>query len=90
MLLDIETRPTVLFDPTQVSHRAHFAEFRATGSWRNCPVRFAVRDWPSNNLAAAIQSLVTDYYLQKEFDTKFHWRDRTARATSEEPHGNQI
>jgi hypothetical protein len=85
MLLDIETRPTVMFNPELESHRAHFAKFRATGSWRDCPVRFAVRDWPSNNLAAAIQSLITDFYLQKEFA---HCASQALETP--EPHGNQV
>lgn len=67
MLLDVEVRPTVVFDPALTAHRAHYAEYLRTGTWGNCPVKFAVRDWPSLNLAAAIQRQMVEYYVAREF-----------------------
>lgn len=70
MLLDVEVRPTVVFDPARKEHRAHYAEFIRTGTWGKCPVKFAVRDWPSLNLAAAIQRQLVEYYITQEFKIK--------------------
>lgn len=67
MLLNAEVRPTVLFRPESAEHRRYFAQFRQRGGWGQCPVRFTVTDWPNNNLVAAIQSQLIDYYLQAEF-----------------------
>ena len=69
MLLDTFTRPTVVFDPANAEHRQHYANFLRDRSWGNCPVRFEIdtSEASNNNLAYAMQRLLTEYYVGQEF-----------------------
>jgi len=68
MILDLVMRPTVLFDPANKEHRQHYANFLKRGSWGSCPVRFEVEgEQQNNNLAYAMQRMICDYYVLKEF-----------------------
>lgn len=68
MILDLVMRPTVLFDPSNKQHREHYANFLKNGSWGKCPIRFEVEgEQQNNNLAFAMQRMLTEYYILKEF-----------------------
>lgn len=67
-ILSIRQRPAVVFDPDNKEHRKHYAKFLETGTWSTCPVRFEVDNEDSNNnLAYAMQRMLTEYYMQREF-----------------------
>jgi hypothetical protein len=72
MLLDHAQRPLVIFNPALKEHRAHYANFLKTNTWGKCPVRFAVDgpDGSNNNLAYAMQRMLTEHYITKEFAVK--------------------
>jgi len=71
MILDLVMRPTVLFDPSNKLHREHYANFLKNGSWGKCPVRFEVEgEDHNNNLSFAMQRMLTEYYVLKEFQNK--------------------
>ncbi len=73
MLLDHALRPVVLFNPANKQHRQYYANFLKEGSWGKCPLRFAVEgDASNNNLAFAMQRMLTEYYISKEFQEKRH------------------
>ena len=61
------TRPTVEFNPSLKNHRSWFAHFVQTGSMRDCPVRFSVRNNESGNPVGTMQRMLVEYYTQKEF-----------------------
>lgn len=68
MVLDHAQRPVELFNPANKVHRQHYADFLKNKSWGKCPVRFEVQGEASNNnLAFAIQRMLTEYYISKEF-----------------------
>lgn len=68
MLLDLVQRPTVLFNPADRGHREHYANFLKLGTWGQCPIRFEVEGYEqNNNLAYAMQRMLTEYYVLKEF-----------------------
>lgn len=58
-------RPVVLFDPSNQKHREYFAEFVASGSWRNCPVQFVV-EGDYGNLPWHIQRKLVAWYAEQE------------------------
>lgn len=64
--LTTNSRPQVVFDPTNKDHRKWAADFIRTNSWRGCPVRFLVSD---NSLAIpnVMQRQLVQYYTNKEF-----------------------
>lgn len=68
-ILDYAVRPLVVFDAANKEHRQHYANFLRTNSWGTCPVRFEVKgsDASNNNLAFAMQRMLTEYYIGKEF-----------------------
>lgn len=71
MILDLVMRPTVRFDAANKEHREHYANFLKRGSWGQCPIRFEVQDESSNNnLAYAMQRMLTEYYVLSEFKGK--------------------
>jgi hypothetical protein len=73
MLLNHALRPVVLFNPSNKQHRQYYSNFLKEGSWGKCPVRFAVEgDASNNNLAFAMQRMLTEYYIGKEFQEKRH------------------
>jgi hypothetical protein len=67
-LLDHALRPHVLFDPNNKEHRQHYNNFLVQGTWGKCPYRFCVEgDAQNNNLAYAMQRMLVEYYMDKEF-----------------------
>ena len=69
MILDNYLRPLELFDPSNKVHRQHYANFLIHGTWGKCPIRFGVEDdMLNNNLAAAMQRMLVEYYMEKEVD----------------------
>lgn len=68
MILDHALRPVELFDPANKKHRQHYANYLKRGTWGHCPIRFAAdNDQANNNLAYAMQRMLVDYYMSKEF-----------------------
>ena len=68
MILDHVKRPVELFDPSKKEHRKHYSNFLKTKTWGQCPIAFeVVGDQSNNNLAFAMQRLLTEYYIAKEF-----------------------
>ena len=68
MLLDLYARPIELFDPANRQHRAQYARFLREGTWGKCPIRFMVDgEQSNNNLAFAMQRMLTEYYIAREF-----------------------
>jgi hypothetical protein len=65
-ILDINRRPLVKFDPSNKEHRRHYARYKETRSWGQCPVEFWV---PHNygNVANMCEVILTEYYLKTEF-----------------------
>lgn len=62
-------RPTVLFQVTDIKHRAYFKRYLAEGSWKNIPVQFVL---PSNSHYINVPDWIRDqlvlYYMSR--DTK--------------------
>jgi len=68
MILDLNMRTTVSFDPTNRQHRQWFAEFQKNRTWGKCPVRFAVpSDIYGGDLVSMIQKVLLAYYVTREF-----------------------
>lgn len=68
MILDHSLRPVELFDPSNKVHRQHYANYLIKGTWGHCPIRFAAdNDSANNNLAYAMQRMLVEYYMEKEF-----------------------
>ena len=65
----LQQRPWAMFDPADRTHRAYFAEFLKTSSWKNCPVQFYISD-DSTDLIYFIQKSMIAYYLEQEFVAK--------------------
>jgi len=63
--LNLYTRPIVIFDPNNKLHRQYFTNFLASGSWSNCPVRFAVEE-DHGNLIGHIQRKLLIWYSDQE------------------------
>ena len=63
--LGLHVRPIVLFDPSNKLHRQWATKFIETGSWGNCPVRFAVED-DHGNLIGHIQRQLLIWYAAQE------------------------
>lgn len=60
-------RPFTVFDPANVTHRAHYYKFVNTRSWGNCPVRFILTE-EDGDLLTMIQRSLVSYYVKQEFD----------------------
>lgn len=68
MILDHALRPCEMFDPSNKVHRQHYANFLSQGTWGHCPIRFAAEgESANNNLAYAMQRMLVDYYMEREF-----------------------
>lgn len=63
----INGRPLTVFDPTSKAHRSYYATFQKTQSWASCPLRFFI-DEGQDNLVSMLQSKLSAYYTQKEFN----------------------
>lgn len=70
MILDYAKRPVEVFNAANKEHRAHYAQFLKNRTWGKCPVRFEIEgsDASNNNIAYAMQRLITEYYILKEFN----------------------
>lgn len=68
-VLQAVKRPQVAFDVTNEEHRQLYAQFLRTGTWGRCPIAFYIpnNDSANNNLAYAMQRLLTEFYINKEF-----------------------
>lgn len=64
--LELYVRPLVVFDATKKAHRKLFFNYLETGSWKECPYRFAVED-DHGNLMGHMQRELMEYYMLKEF-----------------------
>lgn len=73
--LGLHTRPIVLFDAENKLHRQWVVDFIRTGSWGDCPVRFAVKE-DYGNLMGHIQRELLLYYAD---------RDRTIKTSELQP-----
>jgi hypothetical protein len=68
-VLQSASRPWVTFDPSNRQHRNWVAEFKKTGVWGRCPVRFFVTDGDvGTDLITLVQRQLVDYYLSREFN----------------------
>lgn len=79
--LELYSRPVVLFDPANKLHRQHFATFMATGSWRDCPVRFAVEE-DHGNLMAHLQRKIILWYAEQEGLGRLETKTKPGRRQS--------
>jgi alpha-glucosidase (family GH31 glycosyl hydrolase) len=66
-LLIYNSRPYVVFDPSNKKHRKWFAEFQKYRTWGKCPVRFIVTD-DGGDLVTLCQKKLVAYYTTKEFE----------------------
>jgi hypothetical protein len=64
--LELYVRPLVIFDPSNKEHRQLYWNYLATGSWMDCPYRFAVQD-DHGHLMGHIQRLILEWYMTREF-----------------------
>jgi hypothetical protein len=55
------SRPVTVFDANSQKHRKWYAEYKRSGNWGNCPVRFQVNDSTGTLLDI-------DYYFSDEKD----------------------
>lgn len=65
-LLQLASRPFVVFDPSNKDHRSYYHQFVKTNSWGHCPVRFVVPEG-YGDLVSMIRIALIDYYVNKEF-----------------------
>lgn len=63
--LILHGRPVIYFDVQDKQHRAWFAEFNKTYSWKHCPVRFMVPE--VGDLITMIRQQLIEFYVKKEF-----------------------
>ena len=68
-LLSYHGRPWVKFEAENAEHRGWFAQFNATRTWKECPVRFIIDD-EQGDLITMIQRRLIQYYVDGEFNTK--------------------
>lgn len=68
-VLDHIQRPVEVFDVTNKKHREHYSNFLKNKTWGRCPVKFKIagNDGSDTNMAFAMQRMLTEYYMQKEF-----------------------
>lgn len=79
--LDLHVRPVVLFDPSNKLHRQWATAFIEHGTWKGCPVRFAV-DEDHGNLMGHIQRKLILFYADQERKGKLHNIDKRGRGTT--------
>ena len=66
MKLNFFRKPTVAFDPGNRQHRADYAIFLKTNSWRHCSVHYEAPE-VNGELQAVVQRTLLEYYTQREF-----------------------
>ena len=64
--LELYMRPVAIFDAGNKVHRQYYYNFLTTGSWRNCPFRWAIED-DVGNLQGMIQRKLLEHYMGREF-----------------------
>lgn len=64
--LEIYVRPLTIFEAENKEHRRLYASFLRTGSWTDCPYRWAIPD-DVGNLQGMIQRKLLDFYMGREF-----------------------
>lgn len=66
MRMYLKLRPIVAFDVNNRKHRQDYAQFITTGSWSHSKVRYEL-DEVTGELQGAIQRVMLEYYVSKEF-----------------------
>ena len=79
--LGLYVRPLVLFDASNKLHRQWATKYIETGSWKGCPVRFAVQD-DYGNLLGHIQRELILWYTQQERKGKLQTGTKPGRKKS--------
>jgi hypothetical protein len=64
-ILNVASRPSVIFEPTNQNHRKWFAKFLINRSWRDCPVQFYLEQ-EFADVPTMCQDKLTSYYLTRE------------------------
>lgn len=77
-ILTMSSRPEVVFDPSNRLHRQWVTAFLKTGSWRGCPVRFALAE-EQGYFMAQIQKSLLMWYAQQEDSGKLATRSVPGR-----------
>lgn len=67
-LLDLNRRPTVRFDASNLEHRKIAVDFFRNGSWGSSPVQFVIPH-DSGDVLSHITAELASYYLQREFES---------------------
>lgn len=65
-ILTVKARPLTVFDVLNRKHRALYAEFVQTKSWKHSPLRFIASE-PTECDIGTISRQVTEFYVEKEF-----------------------
>ena len=79
--LDLYARPMVMFDPGNKLHRQYFINFVQSGSWKGCPVRFAVEE-DHGNLLGHLQRKMILWYAEQERKGKMITTSKPGRKQS--------
>jgi hypothetical protein len=69
-ILQVRTRPWMVFDVNDAEHRRLFYKYTQTGSWAHCPYRFVVPDDHGNDVTSLIQRELSSWYAAREFDAQ--------------------
>jgi len=65
----LQQRPWAMFDPADRTHRAYFAKFLKTQSWKDCPVQWIILD-DSRDVVHHIGKILLEHYTSIEFKPK--------------------
>lgn len=76
-ILNVASRPTIIFDPTERTHRRWYADFLTRRSWRHCPVQFYLEQ-EFSDVPTMCQDKLSSYYLSREFREVVPTLDRPA------------
>jgi hypothetical protein len=66
MRLNLFRKPTVAFDATNQKHRADYATFLKTNSWKHSDVHYELAD-VAGEVQGVVQRKLLEYYSSKEF-----------------------
>lgn len=69
-VLELNRKSTVAFDPANKEHRKWYSCYLRDGNWVGVPVQFIVTENPRAPLPVAIETLLIDYYIAREFKYK--------------------
>ena len=64
-VLNINSRPFVLFNAEDYKHRAYFKRYLETKSWKDCPVQFYI-EGGRYDLVSMIQEKLLEFYMNKD------------------------